>query len=252
MNTPPISGPSAAAIAPAAATSPYARGRVGLAEVRRDERDDRGHDQHRSQALEERPADDQHRQVRGQRRRERPAGVDDAPDRERALAAEDLADLAAGDHQGRHHQRVERDRRLDPGDSRADVLGDRGDRRVHDGRVEGHDELPRRQRQQDDARCADLSVSRLGHCARLPRASPAPANSAAGRARRLLGRGRRAAYPAQRPRCGSHRRTPGTGGRASTGGVSRPRLTSRHRHGRLGSARPDRAAARASAGASRG
>ena len=30
MNKPPITGPTAAAIAPAAATSPYARGRSGL------------------------------------------------------------------------------------------------------------------------------------------------------------------------------------------------------------------------------
>ena len=88
---------------------------LGLAEVRRDQRHDRGHDQHRAQALQARPADHQHRQVRRQRRRQRPAGVDDAADRERALAAEDLADLPAGDHQRRHHQRVQRDRRLDPG-----------------------------------------------------------------------------------------------------------------------------------------
>ena len=136
---------------------------VGLPEVRRDERHDRRHDQHRAEAFEERPADDQHRQVRGQRRRQRSAGVDDAPDRERALPADDLADLAAGDHQGGHHQRVQRDRRLDPGDRRPDVAGDRGDRRVHDGRVQGHDELPRRQRQQDDPRGAGALRSRLGH-----------------------------------------------------------------------------------------
>ena len=126
---------------------------VRLAEVGRDQGDDRGHDQHRPDALEERPADDQHGQVRGQRGRERPARVDDAPDRERALAAEDLADLPTGDHQRRHHQRVERDRGLDPGDRGPDVLGDRGDRRVHHGRVQGHDELPRRQRGQDDPGC---------------------------------------------------------------------------------------------------
>ena len=70
----------------AAATSPYARGSLGLAEVRRHERHDRGHDQHRAQSFQARPAEHQHRQVRRQRRRQRPAGVDDAADRERALA----------------------------------------------------------------------------------------------------------------------------------------------------------------------
>ncbi len=62
-----------------------------------------------------------------------------------------------------HHQRVERDRRLDAGDRRADVLGDGGDGRVHDRRVEGHDELPGSQRQQHHACCADLSVTCLRH-----------------------------------------------------------------------------------------
>ena len=93
----------------------------------------------------------------------RPARVDDAPDRERALAADDLADLPAGDHQRRHHQRVERDRRLDPGHGGPDVLGDRRDRRVHHRRVEGHHELPRRQRQQDDPGRAGPPLGCLGH-----------------------------------------------------------------------------------------
>ena len=53
-------------------------------------------------------------------------------ERERALATEDLADLPAGDHQGRHHQRVQRDRGLDPGHRRPDVLGHRGDGDVHE------------------------------------------------------------------------------------------------------------------------
>ena len=140
---------------------------LGLAEVRRDQRHDRGHDQHRAQALQARPADHQHRQVRRQRGRQRPAGVDDAADRERALAAEDLADLAAGDHQRRHHERVHRDRRLDPGHRRVEILGDRRDRRIHHRRVQGHHELARSQRQQDDA-----GRARSSSCSRRHRCSP--------------------------------------------------------------------------------
>ena len=52
------------------------------------------------------------------RRDEGTAAVDHAADGERPLAAEDLADLAAGDHQRRHHQRVQGDRGLDAGHGR--------------------------------------------------------------------------------------------------------------------------------------
>ena len=137
---------------------------LGLAEVRSDQRHDRGHDQHRAQALQARPADHQHRQVRRQRRRQRPAGVDDAADRERTLAADDLPDLPAGDHQRRHHQRVHRDRRLNPGHRRVEIVGDRRDRRIHHRRVQGHHELARTQRQQDDASRTRSSPCCLRHC----------------------------------------------------------------------------------------
>ena len=75
-----------------------------------------------------------------------PHAVDDAADRERTLAPDDLADLAARDHERRHHQRVQRDRGLDAGDVGADVLGDGRDRHVHHRRVERHEELPGRER----------------------------------------------------------------------------------------------------------
>jgi hypothetical protein len=63
----------------------------------------------------------------------------------------DLAKLAAGDHQRGHHQRVHRDRRLDPGHRRADVVGDRRNRRVHHRRVERHDELADREGGEHDS-----------------------------------------------------------------------------------------------------
>ena len=48
-----------------------------------------------------------------QRGGEGAGAVDHAADRERALAPDQRADLAAGDHQHRHDQRVQRDRGLD-------------------------------------------------------------------------------------------------------------------------------------------
>ena len=97
-----------------------------------------------------------------------PHAVDHAADRERALAADDLADLSAGDHQRRHHERVERDRGLDPGDRRPDVLGDRRDRHVHHRAVERHQELARRQRQQHQPGGAASTIRCLRHTAKLP------------------------------------------------------------------------------------
>ena len=73
---PPISGPTATATAPAAATIPYAAGRRTGREVRGDEGDDRGQDQRRPHALEERPAEQQHREIRAKRGRQRAAAVD--------------------------------------------------------------------------------------------------------------------------------------------------------------------------------
>ena len=135
----------------------------GAREVRRHQRDDRRHDQRRADSFEDRPPDDQHRETRRDRGREGTAPVDDTADGKGALAAEDLADLAAGDHERRHDQRVEGDGRLDPSDTRADVLGDGRDRDVHDRAVEGHQELTRGQRHQNDPgrACPRLRVGRL-------------------------------------------------------------------------------------------
>ena len=134
---------------------PVGAGTLGLCEVRRHQRHDRRHDQHRPQPLKERPAEHQHRQAMRQGGGQRAAGVDDASDRERAFAPDHLTDLPAGDHQRRHHERVERDRGLDPGHRRSDILGDRRDRRVHDRRVQRHHKLPGRERDQGDLRSAN-------------------------------------------------------------------------------------------------
>ena len=138
---------------------------LGPREVRSDERHDRRHDQDRAESLQERPADDQHRQAVRQRGRQRPTRVDHAPERKRTLAADDLPDPPAGDHERRHHQRVQRDRRLDPGHIGADVFGDRRDRRVHHRHIQGHHELPRRQREQHQTRSLGGS-RRSARCSR--------------------------------------------------------------------------------------
>ncbi len=157
VQKPPMSGPTATATAPAAATSPYAAGRRSRGKLPATSATIAGRIKRRSHALEERPAEQEHGEVGSDRGRERPAPVDHAPDRERALAPDDRADLGAGDHQRGHHERVRRDRALDPGDRGPDVLGHRRDRDVHDRAVERHEELPRREREQDEHRAARAS-----------------------------------------------------------------------------------------------
>ena len=127
------------------------RSGLGL-EVAGHQRDDRRHDQRGADALEERPADDEDQEARRERCGQRAGGVDDAADGEGATAADDAADLAAGDHQAGHHQRVQGDGRLDAGDGGSDVLGHGGHRDVHDRAVQRHDELAGRQHEEDEAR----------------------------------------------------------------------------------------------------
>ena len=112
------------------------------------ERCDRGHHQHGAEPLDPRPADQQDGEVGAQRRRERSDPVDRQADRERAVAAQDVAELRAEQHECRHHERVQRDRRLNALDRRVEVLDDLRDRHVHDARVEHHDELGRREHEQ--------------------------------------------------------------------------------------------------------
>ena len=78
-----------------------------------------------------------------------PTRVDAEADREGAAAAPDVAELAAGQHQRRHHQRVEGDHRLDRRHGRVEVFDQLGDRDVHHRLVEDHQELRRRQDDED-------------------------------------------------------------------------------------------------------
>jgi hypothetical protein len=82
-----------------------------------------------------------------------PMPVDDQPDGECPSSPDEGADLPAGDHERRHDQRVERDRRLDTGDRGAKVVGHRSDGDVHDRGVQGHEELRGSQDEQDRRTC---------------------------------------------------------------------------------------------------
>ena len=128
-------------------------GPVGLDEVRCHQCHDRRHHQRGADALEERPAEHQHREIRRQRGRQRTARVDHTADRECTLPAEDRAHLPAGDHERGHHQRVHGDRGLDPGDRGAEVARHGRDRHVHHRRVEDHHELSCRQRDEHSLGC---------------------------------------------------------------------------------------------------
>ena len=160
VTSPPMSGPAATAIAPADATMPYARGRSAVAKFDATSATIAGmistapmpsrNDQPRTRT----------REVRREGGGERARGVDHAADREGAAPADQRADLAAGDHERRHDERIERDRGLDPGHGRVEVLGDRRDRHVHHGTVERHEELPGRERQQHGPRGFGCRIDR--------------------------------------------------------------------------------------------
>src|SRR5664280_2900769 len=106
--------------------------------------DDGRHDQRGPEALQARPSDDQHGQVGGEGRDQRPGSVDHQADGEGPTPPDECADLPTGDHEGGHHQGVEGDRRLNAGHGGAEVVGHRPDGDVHDRGVERHEELPGR------------------------------------------------------------------------------------------------------------
>jgi hypothetical protein len=73
----------------------------------------RGASSRRADTFQYRPAQDEHAEGLRDRRRRGPQSLDDEADPERPPPTQDRPDLAARDHQGGHHERVESDRRLD-------------------------------------------------------------------------------------------------------------------------------------------
>ena len=120
--------------------------RVAL-EVAVDERLHRGQQQGRAESADDRPEDDDRQEGLGQRHGRRADRVGEEPQRVRALAADEVGGLAAEEDECGRDERLERDRRLDAADRRADVLDDGRDRHVHDRRVDHEDE--HRHREQD-------------------------------------------------------------------------------------------------------
>ena len=117
-------------------------------EVAGDERGHRGKHQRRADALEDRPPEGQLRDRLRHGGDARASRVDDEADHEGAPTADDVPDLAAGEHQHGHHQAVQGDDRLDGGHGRVEVRDQLTDRDIHDRLVQHHDELGARERDQ--------------------------------------------------------------------------------------------------------
>jgi hypothetical protein len=113
------------------------------------EGDHRRQHERRADSLQNGPAGHErgHAPRRGGERRA--ARVDDDADLERPLAPPHVAELAAGQHQRGHDQRVERDHRLDRRDRGVEVLDQLGDGDVHHRLVQHHQELGRRKDDED-------------------------------------------------------------------------------------------------------
>ena len=115
-------------------------------EVAVDQRLHRGQQQRRAEPADDRPEDDDRGQALGQRHRQGADGVAEQAQHVGALAPDEVADLAADQDERRGDQRLERDRGLDAADGRVEIVDHRGDRDVHQRRVD--DEHEHRHRQQ--------------------------------------------------------------------------------------------------------
>jgi hypothetical protein len=111
----------------------------------RNQRHDRREHKRRAKPLDKRPADQQDRQVGAERGGQRSKPIDPEAKSERPVAPDDVAELRPREHEGRHDQRVRRDRQLHALDRRVEVRDDLRDRHVHDAAVEHHHELGRRE-----------------------------------------------------------------------------------------------------------
>ena len=116
-------------------------------EVAVDERLHGRHEQRRTEATQHGPEDDDGEQVLGEHHRDRAGGVAEQAEHVRALATEEVAELAADEDERSRHEGFEGDRRLHAADRRVEVLHHGGDRHVHERRVE--DEHEHRQRQEE-------------------------------------------------------------------------------------------------------
>ena len=122
---------------------------VGALEVAVDERLHRGEQERRAEAAEDRPEDDDRPQVLGEGHRQGADRVAEQAQDVGLLAPDQVADLAADQDERRGDEGLEGDRRLDAAHRGAEVGDDRGDRDVHQGRVDDQDEHRRREQERE-------------------------------------------------------------------------------------------------------
>ena len=130
--------------------------RVGLLlgsarEVAVDQRLHRRQEQRGAESAEDRPEDDDRGQALGQRHGQRPECVGQQSEDIGPLPADQVAHLAVDQDERRRDQRLESDGGLDAAGGRVQVLDDRGDRHVHQRRVDHQHEHGRRQQQHQAA-----------------------------------------------------------------------------------------------------
>ena len=99
--------------------------------------------------FEDRVAEDEDAETRRDCAHQRADPVDGEADREAPLAAPPVGQLAAGDHEGGHHQQEHGDRDLYALHGRVEVLADVGDHHVHVRAGEAADELRERERNEN-------------------------------------------------------------------------------------------------------
>ena len=119
---PPTSGPTAAAIAAAAPTSAYAFFCAAPSKLPWMSDCIAGSKSDAPSPPIDRPEDDDRGEALGERHRQRPDRVGEKTQDVRALAADEIADLAADQDEGGRHERFECDRGLDAADRRVQIV----------------------------------------------------------------------------------------------------------------------------------
>jgi hypothetical protein len=114
-------------------------------EVTVDERLHRGEIEGGTEPPDDGPENDDRCQALGEHHRKRPDEVEEQPDDVGALAAEEVAELAADEDECRGHKRLDRHRRLNAAHRGVEIANHGGNRDVHERRVDHEDEHRRRE-----------------------------------------------------------------------------------------------------------
>ena len=164
----------------------------GAREVAVDQRLHGRQQQRGPEPADDRPEDDDRGQALGQRHGQRPDGVGEQPQDVGPLAADQVADLAVDQDERRRDQCLERDGGLHAAGGRVQVRDDRGDRHVHQRRVDHQDEHRRRQQQHQPTAARPLGFT-VFVWSGVHRAPSAPCRPTRPQSCRLRGTGRRPA-----------------------------------------------------------